>query len=179
MICRGYLDKQTYCPRQDELSKSLRSIFKKMRNFILCLIVGNFSAVKTLSRKPRGVDVGDVLIENDTDEVLKVHIESNLVISGFEATEVSGENRTSSHGIGFTQGGFTTIGPNGRKVVKFTIPSINGNRLVKCSIFTTEMVKIVDRETLENSNGYKLEKLGDGFILEPLGNVIKCMLIML
>ena len=150
-----------------------------MRKFLLCFIVQNIAALKTLSRKPRGVDVGDILIENDTDEVLKVHIESNLVVSGFEATEVSGENRTSSHGIGFTQDGFTTIRPKGHKVVKFTIPSINGNRLVKCSIFTTEMVKIVDRETLENSNGYKLEKLGDGFILEPLGNVIKCMLIML
>ena len=55
-------------------------------------------------------------------------------------------------------------------MVKFTIPSMDGNSLVKCSIFTNEMVKIVDSETLENTNGYKLEKLGDGFILEPLGN---------
>ena len=148
-----------------------------MRKFLLCFIVQNFAALKTLSRKPRGVDVGDILIENDTDEVLKVHIEANLVVSGFEATEVSGQNRTSSHGIGFTPDGFTTIRPKAHKVVKFTFPSMNGSRLVKCSIFTTEMVKIVDRETLENSNGYKLEKLGDGFILEPLGNFNTCMLI--
>ena len=56
-----------------------------------------------------------------------------------------------------------------QKIVKFTIPSITGNSLVKCSIFTSEMIKIVDSEILENSNSYKLEKLGDGFILEPLG----------
>ena len=56
--------------------------------------------------------------------------------------------------------------------VKFTIPSMNGNSLVKCSIFTTGMVKIIDNEVLENGNGYRLEKLGDGFILEPLGKVI-------
>ena len=48
---------------------------------------------------------------------------------------------------------------------------MDGNSLVKCSIFTTEMVKIVDSETLENTNGYKLEKLGGGFILEPLGKL--------
>ena len=56
-------------------------------------------------------------------------------------------------------------------MVKFTIPSMDGNSLVKCSIFTTEMVKIVDSETLENTHSYKLEKLGDGFILEPLGKL--------
>ena len=95
----------------------------------------NFTkGLKTLSRKPRAVDVGSVLIENETDEILKVHVESNLVVSAFQATQVSGENRTSSHGIGFTQDGFTTIRPRGKKVVKFTIPSMEGNSLVKCSI---------------------------------------------
>ena len=140
--------------------------------FIFLFFVAlNFTkGLKTLSRKPRAVDVGSVLIENETDEILKVHVESNLVVSAFQATQVSGENRTSSHGIGFTQDGFTTIRPRGKKVVKFTIPSMDGNSLVKCSIFTTEMVKIVDSETLENANAYKLEKLGEGFILEPLGN---------
>ena len=134
-------------------------------------LVQKISCLKTLSRRPRGVDVGSVLIENETDEILKVHIESNLVVSAFQATEVIGENRTSSHGIGYTQDGFTTIRPKGHKVVKFTIPAMEGNSLVKCTIFTAEMVKIVDRETIENSNGYKLEKLGNGFILEPLGYI--------
>ena len=139
--------------------------------FLFFVVLNTTIGLKTLLRKPRAVDVGGVLIENDTDEILKVHIESNLVVSAFQATEVSGKNRTSSHGIGFTQDGFTTIRPRGQKVVKFTIPSMDGNSLVKCSMFTTEMVKIVDSETLENTNGYKLEKLGDGFILEPLGKL--------
>ena len=120
-------------------------------------------------RISRSVEVGNVLIENETQELLKVHVESNLAISDFHATEVIGDNRTSVHGIELIQGGFTTIKPMGQKVVKFTIPSINGNSLVKCSIFTSEMVKIIDDEVLENSHSYKLEKLGDGFILEPLG----------
>ena len=49
---------------------------------------------------------------------------------------------------------------------------MNGNSLVKCSIFTRGMVKIIDNEVLENGNGYRLEKLDDGFILEPLGKII-------
>ena len=123
-----------------------------------------------MKRRSRSLEIGSVLIENETDELLKVHAESNFAVSDFHATEVSGENRTSSHGIGLTQEGFTTIRPRGKKVVKFTIPSMNGNSLVKCSIFTTEMVKIIDSEVLEKGNGYRLERLGDGFILEPLGN---------
>ena len=49
---------------------------------------------------------------------------------------------------------------------------MNGNSLLKCSIFITEIVKIIDNEVLENGNGYRLEKLGDGFILEPLGKIL-------
>ena len=40
-------------------------------------LVQKISCLKTLSRRSRGVDVGSVLIENETDEILKVHIESN------------------------------------------------------------------------------------------------------
>ena len=90
-------------------------------------------------------------IENDTNKILKVHIESSL--STYQAPQ-----------------GFTTIRPKSKKEVKFTFPSLDRNSLIKCSIFTKEMVKIIDSETLENSNSYKLEKLGNGFILEPLGN---------
>ena len=144
------------------------SVLKSVMRFSLFFVLHAFSSLKPLARKSRAVDVGSVLIENDTDEILKVHIESSLVISAFQATEVRGENRTSSHGIGFAQG-FTTVRPRGKKVVKFTIPSIDGNSLVKCSIYTMEMVKIVDSETLENSHAYKLETLDDGYILEPLG----------
>ena len=152
------------------LENTMAKINFEMLIFLVFVVLNSAKSLKTLSRKPRAVDVGSILIENETDEILKVHIESNLVISAFRATEVSGKNRTSAHGIGFTQDGFTTIRPRGQKVVKFTIPSMDGNSLVKCSIFTNEMVKIVDSETLESTNGYKLEKLGDGFILEPLGN---------
>lgn len=42
---------------------------------------------------------------------------------------------------------------------------------MKVSIFTIEMVKIIDSEVLENGNGYRLERLDDGFILEPLGMI--------
>ena len=55
-------------------------------------------------------------------------------------------------------------------MVKFTVPDISGNSLVKCSVFTTEMVMIIDSETLENNYGYKIEKLDDAFLLEPIGN---------
>ena len=135
-------------------------------------------SLETLQRKSRSVEVGSVLIENETDELIKVHVESNLAVSGFHATEVIGQNITSSHGIGLTQGGFTTIRPKGQKIVKFTIPSINGNSLVECSIFTSEMVKIIESEVLENGYSYKLEEFGDGFILEPLGimNMFVCHL---
>ena len=137
---------------------------------ILFFLLPNFSrSLEPLKRKSRSVEVGNVSIENETDELLKVQVESNFAVSAFQATEVSGENRTLSQGIGLSQDGFTTIRPRGQKIVKFTIPSITGNSLVKCSIFTSEMIKIVDSEILENSNSYKLEKLGDGFILEPLG----------
>ena len=153
-------------------SKKIQSINTNFEMLIFLFFVLNTTiGLKTLLRKPRAVDVGSVLIENNTDAILKVHIESNVIVSAFQATEVSVRNRTSSHGIGFTQDGFTTIRPRGQKVVKFTIPSMDGNSLVKCSIFTTEMVKIVDSETLENTHSYKLEKLGDGFILEPLGKL--------
>ena len=122
-----------------------------------------------LKRRPRSIAVGSVYIENDTDDLLRIHVESNLVISAFKATVVVGRNKTSSHGIGFTQDGFTTIRPKGQKMVKFTVPDISGNSLVKCSVFTTEMVMIIDSETLENNYGYKIEKLDDAFLLEPIG----------
>ena len=137
--------------------------------FLFFLFPDFIKSLEPLKRRSRSLEIGSVLIENETDELLKVHAESNFAVSDFHATEVSGENRTSSHGIGLTQEGFTTIRPRGKKVVKFTIPSMNGNSLVKCSIFTTEMVKIIDSEVLEKGNGYRLERLGDGFILEPLG----------
>ena len=137
--------------------------------FLFFLLINFTSSRELLKRKARSLEVGSFLIENETDELLKVHAESNLVVSAIHATSVSGENRTSSHGIELTQDGFTTIRPRGKKVVKFTIPSMNGNSLVRCSIFTTQMVKIIDSEVLENGNGYILEKLGHGFILEPLG----------
>ena len=137
--------------------------------FLFFLLINFTSSRELLKRKARSLAVGSFLIENETDELLKVHAESNLVVSSVHATEVSGENRTSSHGIELSQDGFTTIRPRGKKVVKFTIPSMNGNSLVRCSIFTTQMVKIIDSEVLENGNGYILEKLGHGFILEPLG----------
>ena len=136
----------------------------------LFFLIPNFARSREpLKRKSRSLEVGSFLIENETDELLKVHAESNLVVSAVHATEVSGANRTSSHGIELSQDGFTTIRPRGKKVVKFTIPSMNGNSLVRCSIFTTQMVKIIDSEVLENGNGYILEKFGHGFILEPLG----------
>ena len=137
--------------------------------FLFFLFPDFIKSLEPLKRRSRSLEIGSVLIENETDELLKVHAESNFAVSDFHATEVSGENRTSSHGIQLTQEGFTTIRPRGKKVVKFTIPSMNGNSLVKCSIFTTEMVKIIDSEVLEKGNGYRLERLGDGFILEPLG----------
>ena len=137
--------------------------------FLIFFVLHSYSSLKPLVREPRAVDVGSVLIENDTDEMIKVHLESNLVLSTFQATEVNGDQRTSSHGTAFSRG-FTTVRPRAKKLVKFTIPSIDGNSLVTCSIFTTEMVKIVESETLENSNAYKLERIGDDFILEPLGN---------
>ena len=140
----------------------------------LFFLFPNFTrSLEQLKRKSRSLEVGNVLIENETDELLKVHAESILVVSAVHATEISGGNRTSSHGIELSQGGFSTIRPRGKKVVKFTIPSMNGNSLVKCSIFTTglQLVKIIDNEVLENGNGYRLEKLGDGFILEPLGKI--------
>ena len=129
------------------------------------------AASKTrLKRRPRSIAVGSVYIENETDDLLKIQMESNLVISAFKARAVVGKNKTSSHGIGFTQDGFTTIRPRGHKLVKFTVPAISGNSLVKCSVFTTEMVKIIDSETLENSYGYKIVKLQNQFLLEPIGN---------
>ena len=137
--------------------------------FLFFLFPDFIKSLEPLKRRSRSLEIGSVLIENETEELLRVHAESNFAVSDFHATEVSGENRTSSHGIQLTQEGFTTIRPRGKKVVKFTIPSMNGNSLVKCSIFTTEMVKIIDSEVLENGQGYRLEKLGDGFILEPLG----------
>ena len=137
--------------------------------FLFFLLINFTSSRELLKRKARSLEVGSFLIENETDELLKVHAESNLVVSAIHATSVSGENRTSSHGIELTQDGFTTIRPRGKKIVKYTIPSMNGNSLVRCSIFTNQMVKIIDSEVLENGNGYILEKLGDGFILEPLG----------
>ena len=139
--------------------------------FLFLLFPDFITSKEPLKRKSRSVEVGSVLIENETEELLKVHAESNLAVSAFHATEVSGGNRTSSHGIDLSQNGFTTIRPGGKRIVKFTIPSINGNGLVKCSIFTTEMVKIIDSEVLENGNGYRLERLDDGFILEPLGMI--------
>ena len=125
-----------------------------------------------LKRRPRSIAVGSVYIENETNDLLKIQMESNLVISAFKASAVVGKNKTSSHGIGFTQDGFTTIRPGGQKMVKFTLPAISGNSLAKCSVFTTEMVKIIDSETLENSNGYKIEKLENEFLLEPLGILV-------
>ena len=122
-----------------------------------------------LKRRPRSIAVGSVLIENGTDDLLRIQVESNLVISAFKATAVIGRNKTSSHGIGFTQDGFTTIRPGSQKTVKFTVPAISGNSLVKCSVFTSEMVQIIHSETLENNNGYKIEKFGDEFLLEPIG----------
>ena len=46
-------------------------------------------SLETLQRKSRSVEVGSVLIENETDELIKVHVESNLAVSGFHATEVN------------------------------------------------------------------------------------------
>ena len=136
--------------------------------FLFFLFPDFIRSLEPLKRRSRSLEIGNVLIENETDELLKAHAESNFAVSDFHATKVSGENRTSSHGIALTQDGFTTIRPRGKKVVKFTIPSMNGNSLVKCSIFTTEMVKIIDSEVLENGHGYRLERLGDGFILENI-----------
>ena len=39
-----------------------------------------------LKRRPRSIAVGSVYIENDTDDLLRIHVESNLVISAFKAT---------------------------------------------------------------------------------------------
>ena len=139
--------------------------------FLLFILPELILGSVTLRRRPRSIAVGSVLIENETDDLLRIHVESNLVISAFKATEVVGKNRTSSRGIGFTQDGFTTIKPRDHKLVKFTIPAINGNSLVQCSVFTNEMVNVVHSETLENNNSYKLEKFGDVFLLEPLGIV--------
>ena len=146
---------------------------KNLKMIFLFFLFPNFTrSLEPLKRKSRSLEVGSVLIENETEELLKVYAESILVVSAVHATEISSGNRTSSHGIELSQGGFSTIRPRGKKVVKFTIPSMNGNSLLKCSIFTRGMFKVIDNEVLENGNGYRLEKLGDGFILEPLGKII-------
>ena len=160
--------------------------------FLFCVFSAIVAEEETLKRTPKSIKVGSVIIENNTENVLRlvpkliinikkahvvkyifrVHIESNLVISSFNAEQMDYNNGTSSQ-TGFTQAGFTTIRPRARKSVDFTIPVMNGNSLVQCSIFTTDMVKIVDSETLMNGKGYKLEKFEYGFILEPLGNYFK------
>jgi len=141
------------------------SILQKMI-FLFCILSAIVAGEETLKRTSRSVEVGSVIIENKTGNVLRVHIESNLVISSFNTEQVSHNNGTSSQ-RGFTQAGFTTIRPRARKSVHFTLPVMNGNSLVQCSIFTKDMVKIVDGETLMNGEGYKLEQFEDGFILEP------------
>merc|ERR1712131_326841 len=137
--------------------------------FVFCIFSAIVAGAETLKRTSRSVEVGSVIIDNQTGNVLRVHIEANLVISSFNTEQVSHNNGTSSQ-RGFTQAGFTTIRPRARKSVHFTLPVMNGNSLVQCSIFTKDLVKIVDGETLINGEGYKLEKFEDGFILEPFGN---------
>merc|ERR1712131_501210 len=134
--------------------------------FVFCIFSAIVAGAETLKRTSRSVEVGSVIIDNKTGNVLRVHIESNLVISSFNTEQVSHNNGTSSQ-RGFTQAGFTTIRPRARKSVHFTLPVMNGNSLVQCSIYTKDMVKIVDGETLMNGEGYKLEQFEDGFILEP------------
>lgn len=90
--------------------------------FLFLLFPDFIRSKEPLKRKSRSVEVGSVLIENATDELLKVHAESNLAVSAFHATKVSSGNKTSSHGIELSKDGFTTIRPGGKKIVKFTIP---------------------------------------------------------
>ena len=48
---------------------------------IFCIFLAKISlASRILERKTRSIDVGSVIIENDTYELIKVNIESNLQI---------------------------------------------------------------------------------------------------
>jgi len=111
------------------------------------------------------MNVGSVIIENQTNELLKVFIEPKLMMS---KTVLIGSNNTknqySNHDFA---GGLTTILPMQIRNVKFVFHDTDVSGLIICTIISGENVKIIDREIIEITNSYKLYQFNHFFVLQP------------
>ena len=120
-----------------------------------------------LQRRTRSLSVGSITIENNTNDPVKVQIRSSLIPTGMKLMEVQLSNQTASQFV--VQEGFTKILPKRTVEVNYNT-FVQTNNLARCSIYLSDLTRIMDSETVKNNSKYKLQRFGDIYFLELMEN---------
>ena len=145
---------------------------------LIFLWFGNYFAVAKsnaieLERSARSVFIDKVVIENASDDYIRVYIESFFIITA-HGTTVGNETRRIHENHEY-QGGLTTIEPRSTRQVDFNLPEVNGNDLVRCTVFDLDNTVLIQNETLKKGQTYRLKKLTDNYVLLPFRGKICCI----
>jgi len=88
-------------------------------------------------------------------------------------TELVETNRTTNQYFNHQfASGFTTILPMQIREVKFVFHGVDVSGLMLCTILSSDNVKIIDREIIENTKSYKFYKINQLYVIQPAGMMI-------
>ena len=135
--------------------------------FVISLLFHGSCQRFGLQRRTRSLSVGSITIENNTNDPVKVQIRSSLIQTGMQLRETQLSNQTASQFT--TQEGFTTILPKRTVEVNYNT-FVQTNSLARCSIYLSDLTRIMDSETVKNNSKYKLQRFGDIYFLELMEN---------
>ena len=117
--------------------------------------------------------------KEDTNPYTRVKVQfnhksiSNKPKTMMANTELVETNRTTNHYSNHQfASGFTTILPMQIREVKFVFHGVDVSGLMLCTIMSSDNVKIIDREIIENTRSYKLYKIDHLYVIQPAGIMI-------
>ena len=106
--------------------------------FILLFFAnGRQQRSKKLQRPSRSLSVGSIMIENNTNEIVKVHVESIIIPTNMAVIEVY-----------------------------YNIYVQKTMSLARFSVYLSDLTTIIDSETVNTGGRYKLQRYGDMYFLE-------------
>ena len=119
---------------------------------LLFFVDGSQQKPEELQRTSRSSSVGNIIIENNTNNPVKVQVESNIVPIDIKIIEIESANQTASRVI--IQEGFATILPKHTVKVYYNnfVPMVNS--LARCSVYLFDLTKIIDSETVKTGEKY-------------------------